>query len=155
MKFIFNFFNFNESLSFKNTVKILRDDNFHVDYEFEDHLGNKFLVQFKNITHNGRLSKEYTFSYFVWDVDNDNWSVSKEIDSNPYRIVRTVLGDILNDFINRKRWCGRIYFEGLSKESQREYISQRSKFYLRFLEQNPVNGFNMANYGNKFILTRK
>jgi hypothetical protein len=155
MNFIFNFIKFNESQSFKDTVKILRDDNLHVDYEFEDHLGNKFLVQFKNITHNGRLSKEYNFSYFVWDVDIDNWSVSKEIDSNPFRIVRTVLGDILNDFINRKRWCVRIYFEGLSKESQRGYISQRTKLYLRFLEQNPVNGFNMSNYGNKFILTRK
>jgi len=155
MKLLLKFNKFYESLSFKNTVKVVRDDDFHVDYEFEDHLGNKFLVQFKNITRNGRLSKEYTFSYFVWDNDIQNWSVSKEINSNPYRIVRTVLGDILQEFIKRKLWCGRIYFEGLSKETQKEYISQRSKLYSRFLEQNPVNGFTMVNYGNKFILTRK
>lgn len=155
MKFIDNFTRFNESLSFEDTVKVIRDNDFYVDYEFVDLLDNRFLVQFKNITRGNKLTKEYTFSYFVWDQDIENWSVTKEVGSNPFRIVKTVLGYILNDFTNRKLWCSRIYFEGLSSEREREYVSRRSKMYLRFLEKNPLNGWSMSNYGNKFILTRK
>ena len=134
---------------------MVRDNDFYVDYEFYDILGNHFFVQFKNITSNGKLTKEYTFSYFVWDQDIENWSVTKEVGSNPFRIVRTVLGDVLNDFIKRKLWCSRIHFEGLSSEQERDYISRRSKMYLRFLEQNPLSGWSWVNYGNKFILSRK
>lgn len=146
---------FQESNSYKTSVNLARDDNYHVDYTFEDDLGNHFFVQFKNITSNGKLTKEYTFSYFVWDQDIENWSVTKEVGSNPFRIVRTVLGDVLNDFIKRKLWCSRIHFEGLSSEQERDYISRRSKMYLRFLEQNPLIGWSWVNYGNKFILSRK
>ena len=131
MKFVLDFISFNESVSFKDTVKMVRDNDFYVDYEFYDILGNHFFVQFKNITSNGKLTKEYTFSYFVWDQDIENWSVTKEVGSNPFRIVRTVLGDVLNDFIKRKLWCSRIHFEGLSSEQERDYISRRSKMYLR------------------------
>ena len=155
MKFVLDFISFNESVSFKDTVKMVRDNDFYVDYEFEDDLGNHFFVQFKNITSNGKLTKEYTFSYFVWDQDIENWSVTKEVGSNPFRIVRTVLGDVLNDFIKRKLWCSRIHFEGLSSEQERDYISRRSKMYLRFLEQNLLIGWSWVNYGNKFILSRK
>ena len=90
MKFVLDFISFNESVSFKDTVKMVRDNDFYVDYEFYDILGNHFFVQFKNITSNGKLTKEYTFSYFVWDQDIENWSVTKEVGSNPFRIVRTV-----------------------------------------------------------------
>lgn len=155
MKFLQGFFVFNESLSFKDSVRIIRDNDFYVDYEFDDLLGNRFLVQFKNLTRSGKLTKEYTFSYFVWDQDIENWSVTKEVGSNPFRIIRTVLGDILNDFMKRKLWCSRIYFEGLSSEQERDYISRRSKMYLRFLQQNPLIGWSWVNYGNKFILSRK
>ena len=155
MKFVLDFISFIESVSFKDTVKMVRDNDFYVDYEFYDILGNHFFVQFKNITSNGKLTKEYTFSYFVWDQDIENWSVTKEVGSNPFRIVRTVLGDVLNDFIKRKLWCSRIHFEGLSSEQERDYISRRSKMYLRFLEQNPLIGWSWINYGNKFILSRK
>ena len=80
MKHINNYKLFLESKSYSNSL--IRDDNFYVDYTFEDDLGNKFLVQFKNITiGKGHLSKEYTMSYFVWDDDIQDWSVSKLAES--------------------------------------------------------------------------
>ena len=157
MRHIYNYISFTESNSFSNSVKITKDDNYYVDYTFEDHSGNKFLVQFKNITiGKNTLGKEYTMSYFVWDNDINDWSVSKLIESKPLRIVDTVLGTILNDFVKRKSFlCNKVQFEGLAKENERDYMTQRTKMYLRYLTNNPVPNFKMTNYGNKFILTRQ
>jgi hypothetical protein len=148
---------FTESNSFSNTVKMTKDDNYYIDYQFEDNIGNKFLVQFKNITLGKNiLSKEYTMSYFVWDKDINNWSVTKLAKSSPYKIVATVLGNILNDFLSRKSYlCNKVQFEGLAKENEKEFQTQRTKMYLRYLENNPIPNFRMTNYGNNIItLTR-
>ncbi len=148
---------FTESNSFSNTVKMTKDDNYYIDYQFEDNIGNKFLVQFKNVTLGKNiLSKEYTMSYFVWDKDINNWSVTKLAKSSPYKIVSTVLGNILNDFLSRKSYlCNKVQFEGLAKENEKEFQSQRTKMYLRYLENNPIPNFKMTNYGNNIItLTR-
>jgi methyltransferase-like protein len=134
-----------------------KDDNYYIDYQFEDNIGNKFLVQFKNITLGKNiLSKEYTMSYFVWDKDINNWSVTKLAKSSPYKIVATVLGNILNDFLSRKSYlCNKVQFEGLAKENEKEFQTQRTKMYLRYLENNPIPNFRMTNYGNNIItLTR-
>jgi hypothetical protein len=134
-----------------------RDNNYYVDYTFEDDLGNKFLVQFKNITIGKEdLSKEYTMSYFVWDDNIQDWSVSKLVESSPWKIVSTVLGDIVNDFLKRKSFlCNKLQFEGLAKENEKNYMTQRTKMYLRYLTNNPISNFKMSNYGNNIItLTR-
>ena len=155
MKHIHNYNLFLESNSYVNSLS--RDNNYYVDYIFEDDLGNKFLVQFKNITiGKGDLSKEYTMSYFVWDDNIQDWSVSKLIESSPWKIVSTVLGDIVNDFLKRKSFlCNKVQFEGLAKENEKNYMTQRTKMYLRYLTNNPISNFKMSNYGNNIItLTR-
>jgi len=155
MKHIHNYNLFLESKAYVNSLS--RDNNYYVDYTFEDDLGNKFLVQFKNITIGKEdLSKEYTMSYFVWDDNIQDWSVSKLVESSPWKIVSTVLGDIVNDFLKRKSFlCNKLQFEGLAKENEKNYMTQRTKMYLRYLTNNPVSNFKMRNYGNNIItLTR-
>jgi hypothetical protein len=155
MKHIHNYNLFLESNSYVNSLS--RDNNYYVDYTFKDDLGNKFLVQFKNITiGKGDLSKEYTMSYFVWDDNIQDWSVSKLVESSPWKIVSTVLGDIVNDFLKRKSFlCNKVQFEGLAKENEKNYMTQRTKMYLRYLTNNPISNFKMSNYGNNIItLTR-
>jgi hypothetical protein len=155
MKHIHNYNLFLESNSYVNSLS--RDNNYYVDYTFKDDLGNKFLVQFKNITiGKGDLSKEYTMSYFVWDDNIQDWSVSKLVESSPWKIVSTVLGDIVNDFLKRKSFlCNKLQFEGLAKENEKNYMTQRTKMYLRYLSNNPISNFKMSNYGNNIItLTR-
>ena len=155
MKHIHNYNLFLESNSYVNFLS--RDNNYYVDYTFKDDLGNKFLVQFKNITiGKGYLSKEYTMSYFVWDDNIQDWSVSKLVESSPWKIVSTVLGDIVNDFLKRKSFlCKKLQFEGLAKENEKNYMTQRTKMYLRYLSNNPISNFKMSNYGNNIItLTR-
>jgi hypothetical protein len=151
MKHIHNYNLFLESNSYVNFLS--RDNNYYVDYTFKDDLGNKFLVQFKNITiGKGYLSKEYTMSYFVWDDNIQDWSVSKLVESSPWKIVSTVLGDIVNDFLKRKSFlCKKLQFEGLAKENEKNYMTQRTKMYLRYLSNNPISNFKMSNYGNNII----
>ena len=156
MKHLYNYISFTESNSFSD-FNITKDDNYYVEYTFNDNKGNRFLVQFKNIIiGKNTLSKEYTMSYFVWDSEINNWSVSKLINSSPYKIVSMVLGKILNDFVVRKSFlCNKVQFEGLAKENERDYMTQRTKIYLRYLGNNPVPNFKMTNYGNNTItLTR-
>ena len=156
MKHLYNYISFTESNSFSD-FNITRDDNYYVEYTFSDNKGNRFLVQFKNITiGKNALSKEYTMSYFAWDSEINNWSVSKLVSSSPYKIVSMVLGKILNDLVVRKSFlCNKVQFEGLAKENERDYMTQRTKMYLRYLGNNPVPNFKMTNYGNNTItLTR-
>jgi hypothetical protein len=79
--------------------------------------------------------------------------VSKLVNVNPYRILKTVLGDILSDFINR-RPAEKITMHGLSKEKEKHYISQRTKMYVRYLEMNPLPGYKMENHINKINLIK-
>jgi len=124
--------------------EFINDDDKHVRYKFEDSFGNKFLVEFKN-TGFRDLSTEYEVSYFVWDEDKRSYSVSKMVKSNPYNTIHTILGEggIIYDFIKRKSWAKRIVMHGLSKEVEKDYVSQRTKIYIRFLERNPIPGFKL------------
>lgn len=153
---------------YEESVKKIKDDDFNVDYTFRDEKGNEFLVQFKNVftkvMDKKILGKEYTMSYFVKDgtiCGEDNWSVSKLVNSNPLRIIRTVLGKVTNDFVKEKSWCNKLHIEGLSKDNEKDFVNQRTKMYVRFLLNNPVNGFIMSSprninsiHSNAIILKR-
>lgn len=125
-----------------------------VKYSFEDIVGNKYLVEFKNIPilRTGDLSTTFELLYFV--LNDDHYSVSKVVNVNPYRVLKTVFGDILNDFINRFSWTKTIYFVGLAKEREREYISSRTKMYVRYLTMNPIPGYRLQNSGNSIKLDK-
>jgi hypothetical protein len=125
-----------------------------VKYSFEDAVGNRYLVEFKNIPilRTGDLSTTYELLYFV--LNDDHYSVSKVVNVNPYRVLKTVFGDILNDFTNRFSWIKNIYFVGLAKEREREYISSRTKMYVRYLTMNPIPGYRLQNAGNSIKLTK-
>jgi len=123
-------------------------------YNFEDVIGNKYLVEFKNIPviKEKELSNVYELLYFV--KDNDSYSVSKIVNVNPYRVLQTVFGDILNDFTKRCYWVKEIYFVGLAKEKEKEYVTSRTRIYKRYLDMNPPNGFNVRQSGNAILLRR-
>jgi hypothetical protein len=126
-----------------------------IDYTFKDSEGNDYLVQFKNIPglKPGILSTEFELVYFVHD--KDHYTVSKLTGVNPFKVVKTVLGDILNDFIERNLWVKKIVINGLSKDRERSFVSQRTRLYDRYLERNPIPGFRKQVLGNRINLIRK
>lgn len=139
--------------------KILPCDDFAVKYGFEDIDGNEYMVQFKNDSRgpNGsQLGSSYELTYFVWDPALDDWSISKIVNSNIFRLTRTVFGEILGAFLKSKPWVKMVRIEGLKKDNEGEFdISKRTRLYSRYLNMNPVDGYDMRISGNKIALTKK
>lgn len=137
--------------------ELVSDGDKKVKYTFDDANGNSYLVEIKNLPGiKNDLSTSWELVYFVVDEDQYSrfFSVSKVVNVNPYRTLQTVFGDILRDFIKRKSWDKTIMIHGLAKDREREFISQRTKVYVRFLERNPIPGYKLTQYGNRINLTK-
>lgn len=152
MKNIKAIFEFIESYKFD----IISNEDPVIKYKFTDIMENEYLVEIKNLDDPERkgktLGKRYEIVYFV--LNNGEYSVSKLVNVNPYRTIKTVLGDILIDFLKNRPWVSQVRLTGLSKDVEKEYISQRTKFYLRYLEKNPIKGFRVRSAGNLIILDK-
>lgn len=137
------------------SYSLISDDPFLFKYEFFDIVGNRYLVEFKNIAIASKeiLSSFYELVYFV--EDNGSFSVSKIVNVNPYKILQTVLGDILEDFSLNCRNAKIIYVVGLAKEREKNFITSRTKIYKRYLDMNPPKEFNVQQKGNSIELRRK
>ena len=155
MKYLIYFSMMNENIESYSIDKIMDSDDFLVRYEFTDSNENRYLVQFKNDTIGPKtkpmLGKCYELTYYVWDEDVNNWNVNKLVNTNLYRVLHTVFGVILIDFLEKKPWVHQIRLEGLAKEQEREYVTQRTKAYLRHLKNNPIPNFRVENFGNNKI----
>jgi hypothetical protein len=136
------------------SFEVVSDNSMLFKYSFEDVVGNKYLVEFKNIPvrRPGELSNVYELLYFV--EDEGSYSVSKIVNVNPYRVLQTVFGDILNDFAKRCSWSKEIFFVGLAKDTEREYVTSRTRIYKRYLDMNPPKGFSVRQGGNAIQLRR-
>lgn len=132
---------------------LLSDNPKLFKYQFFDIVGNKYLVEFKNIpTDPNNLSNVYELLYYVYD--DGSYSVSKIVNVNPYRVIHTVFGKILDEFSERCNWCKEILFIGLAKNREKDYISSRTKIYKRYLDMNPPKRFSVRQAGNAIRLNR-
>ncbi len=146
MKYIKSFYTMNESMiGYKN--RVVDNNDKKVKYEFTDEYGNDFLVVFTNDTvgpiSKPMLGKSYELTYFVKDTDSGDWSVSKVVNTNLRLLLRTILGDILTDFLNDRPWVNTIRLEGLAKDGEVGQ-TKRTKVYLRYFENNEVEGFKLV-----------
>ena len=134
------------------------DNNLVVRYKFEDSNNNRFMVQFKNDTVGPQskpmLGNSYELTWYVWDEVIKNWSVTKIVNGNTFSILYTIFGDILDKFLSNRTWITTIRFEGIEKEKEKDLVTQRTRFYLRHLRKNPVDGFKLENWGNKILLIK-
>jgi hypothetical protein len=136
----------NESMiGYKN--RLVDNNDKKVKYEFTDEYGNDFLVVFTNDTvgpiSKPMLGKSYELTYFVKDTESGDWSVSKVVNTNLRLLLRTILGDILTDFLNDRPWVNTIRLEGLAKDGEVGQ-TKRTKVYLRYFENNEVEGFKLV-----------
>lgn len=140
-------------------IKSISDDIFNIKYNFTDDDGNDYLVLFKNDKVGPKskpiIGNSYELTWYVWDNDIDDWSVTKIVNSNVWKTLHTVFGVIVEDFITKNTFVTEIRFEGLAKEIEKEFVTQRTKLYLRHLKNNPVSGFRVENFGtNRIILIK-
>lgn len=154
MKYLSHFFQFLTEEVQSYHFELESDDPFLIKYKFEDVIGNKYLVEFKNIPIKkiDELSHVYELLYYV--EDEGSYTAYKIVNVNPYRVLQTVFGDILNDFAKRCHWAKEIFFVGLAKETEKEYVTSRTKIYKRYLDTNPPEGFSVRQGGNAIQLRR-
>lgn len=140
-------------------ISLLPSDKFVVKYGFTDVDKNDYLVQFKNDPtgpNNSILGSSYELTYFVWDEDILDWSVDKIVNSNIFRVTKTVFGDVVASFLNSTPWVKTLRFEGISKETEEKYtITKRTKLYTRYLKNNPIEGYRLESDGNRINLIKK
>jgi len=101
------------------------------------------------------MGSSYELTYFVWDEEIEDWSIDKIVNSNVFRVMKTIFGEIVPLFLSEKSWINLLRFEGLAKENENRFvITQRTKLYLRYLSNNPIEGYKMENNGNKINLIK-
>ncbi len=110
-----------------------------IKYEFSIN-DDKYLVEFR------KMINMWELLYYIWD--GRSWSVSKlGSKGNIYKIIDLVFGKYLNKFINDYN-PKEILIEGLSKDKEKEYVSQRTRVYLRYLKRNTPTGWEIYPKGN-------
>lgn len=139
-------------------INLLPSDKFVIKYGFTDVEGNDYLVQFKNDStgpNSSVLGSSYELTYFVWDEDVLDWSIDKIVNSNIFRVTKTVFGDVVNSFLNSMPWVKTLRFEGISKNTEGKYvITKRTKLYTRYLTNNPIEGYKLENDMNRINLIK-
>ena len=58
--------------------------------------------------------------------EGDNWTF-KIVPTNIYKILKTIFGEIIPDFISKNPWCEMIKIKGLGKETESEPTTKRTK----------------------------
>jgi hypothetical protein len=154
MRFLDNFFQFLLEEVQSYHFELESDNPFLIKYKFEDVIGNRYLVEFKNIPVRkpGELSNVYELLYYV--EDEGSYTAYKIVNVNPYRVLQTVFGDILNDFTKRCNWTKEIFFVGLAKDTEKHFVTSRTRIYKRYLDMNPPEGFSVRQGGNAIQLRR-
>lgn len=154
MKFIKNISDFILESVRSYDFRLVSDNPRIYKYEFFDESGNKYLVEFKNISVSRADQLSNTFELLYYVLNDGSYSVSKIVNVNLFRTIKTVLGDILKDFSKRCLWAKEIFFIGLGKDMEKEYITKRTKVYKRYLDMNPPKDFTVRQSGNIIKLRR-
>lgn len=85
--------------------------------------------------------------------ENEEWSF-KVVQTNIFSLLKTIFSQIIPDFISKNDWCQMITIKGLGKETEKEPIHQRTKVYYRYLQNNPIEGWELDRYGNEIYLDK-
>ena len=90
----------------------------------------------------------------VYRVKNDNEWTFKVVQTNIFSLLKTIFGGIIPNFISKNEWCQMITIKGLGKGTEKEPIHQRTKVYYRYLQKNPIEGWELDRYGNEIYLDK-
>lgn len=85
--------------------------------------------------------------------EGENWTF-KVVQTNIFRLLKTIFDGILPDFISKNDWCQMITIKGLGKGNEKDSLHQRTKVYYRYLQNNPIEGWELDRYGNEIYLDK-
>jgi len=121
-------------------------DGEDMSYEFSDG-ENNFEVEFTYITDDDLYELKWYLNkggVYTYDIVN----------SNIYKILETIFGKILPDFIEKNKDCNSILIQGMSKRHEKSNITQRTNVYYRYLKNNLIDGWSLDRYQNEIYLDK-
>jgi hypothetical protein len=83
----------------------------------------------------------------------EDWTF-KVVQTNIFSLLKTIFSGIIPDFISKNDWCQMITIKGLGKGTEKDPIHQRTKVYYRYLQNNPIDGWELDRYGNEIYLDK-
>lgn len=146
---IFNYIDFvNESVQ-TYSWNLISSDKKNWIYEFTDSNGYEYRVE------NRIKGKVADNEWYVKDK-NGNWNVTEVTNAgNIHKIIHTIYGEILPHLMNNNKDINKVTITGVGKTIEKDYVTQRTKVYYRFLKNNLNDKFNIDLIGNKIFVTRK
>ncbi len=141
MKYLKSIFESIESYPFEEAGKI--DGTYY--YFFSDGQ-NEFRVEIDR-----KPEDEAEILYRV--KEGEDWTF-KVVQTNIFSLLKTIFSQIIPDFITKNDWCKMITIKGLGKGTEKEPIHQRTKVYYRYLQNNPIAGWELDRYGNEIYLDK-
>ena len=85
--------------------------------------------------------------------ESEDWTF-KVVQTNIFSLLKTIFSDIISDFISKNDWCSEVTIKGLGKGTESDAITQRTKIYYRYLQNNPIEGWELDRYGNEIYLDK-
>ena len=107
----------------------------------------KFRVEFDKNIEDG----ESEIQWFVWN--GEKWTFD-EVPTNIYSLTKTILGNILPEFLKNNDWCTSMLIKGHAKGKEKSEVTQRTMTYLRYLNGNPIPGWSLDSYINEIYLDK-
>lgn len=141
MKYLKPIFEFVESYPFEEAGSISG-----TYYYFFSDGNNKFRVEIDR-----KPQGEVEILYRV--KNGSDWTFDI-VSTNIYRLLKTIFSSIIPDFISKNDWCQMITIKGLGKGTEKEPITKRTKIYYRYLQNNPIEGWELDRYGNEIYLDK-
>ncbi len=141
MKYLKSIFESIESFPFEEAGKI--DGTYY--YFFSDGQ-NEFRVEIDR-----KPEGEVEILYRV--REGEDWTF-KVVQTNIFSLLKTIFSQIIPDFISKNDWCKMITIKGLGKGTEKEPLHQRTKVYYRYLQNNPIEGWELDRYGNEIYLDK-
>ena len=85
--------------------------------------------------------------------EGSEWTF-KVVQTNIFSLLKTIFSGIIPDFISKNDWCQMITIKGLGKGTEKDPLHQRTKVYYRYLQNNPMDGWELDRYGNEIYLDK-
>lgn len=122
-----------------------RDEEYN--YRFDDEKGTKFLVEFHKV---GDLSELF---WYYYDDTIQSWSLDV-VKTNILKLLPTILGEILKDYINNNPDIYTILIRGKHEKFEKSPVSKRTRIIYKWLETNPIENFELSSVVNEIYLER-
>lgn len=136
---------FNESVDFFDfSYDSTSKDGNSTYYVFNDG-PNVFRLEIKRLD-------DTDVELFRYVYDNGDWTYKVVKVSSLDKLYNTIYTHILPDYVSKNEWVELVVINGLGKDLEKDFITQRTKMNMRYIPSRVMNGWKYDRDGNEIYL---